>query len=526
MTELSQPDQSQPTWPTMTEYQEAIQSPKLCFENKELRKGKVVTNTLGLPRPVSGQFASVYELDASRSKWAIKCFLRNTPDLHSRYASIAEHLATVTLPYFVTFEYIERGMRIRGHMFPIVTMEWIVGLPINEYVEQHLSDPTALKQLERNWVCLLNDLRSVNIAHADLQHGNVLVAPDGNLRLIDYDGMWVPQLDGKKSNELGHPDYQCPLRTGDHFDADIDRFAGEVILIALRALARRPELWSKYDNGENLLFKRFDFVKPDDSEIFAELRKLDDDEINPRLDYLIQACGGKIKTTGGLFKRKPKHTALDAPSGNVIKAADMPHSDGTQPASSTSTITLPRPPRVDTGTAPAQSHTTPATGTATATAPAPVTRSVRTITVTAPPKPHGTPGTEPSPLLSFMRVMLHLILLITVSLATVIELPAVMAGGNEDSTWLLGMGFCATAIFGALSLVTLFGRRPAHYMIRKIFCGMGAAIILFIIFSQLVIGEWSRWTGDDRMQCLLMLSMLVAGAVGLLVERAWHRQTW
>ena len=90
MTDLSQPDQSQPTWPTMTEYQEAIQSPKLCFENKELRKGQAVTNTLGLPRPVSGQFASVYELDASRSKWAIKCFLRNTPDLHSRYASIAE----------------------------------------------------------------------------------------------------------------------------------------------------------------------------------------------------------------------------------------------------------------------------------------------------------------------------------------------------------------------------------------------------------------------------------------------------
>jgi hypothetical protein len=344
--------------------------------------------------------------------------------------------------------------------------------------------------------------------------------------------MWVPQLDGKNSHELGHPDYQCPLRTGENFDADIDRFAGEVILIALRALARRPELWTKYDNGENMLFKRFDFAKPDDSELFAELRKLDDDEINPRLDYLIQACGGKVKTTGGLFKRKPKHTALDTPSGNVIKAADASHTDGTQPASSSSTITLPRPPRVDTGTAPAQSHTTPATGTSSATrpanstAPAPVTRAVRTVTVTAPPKPNATPGPEPSPLLGLMRVMLHLILLTTVSLATVIEFPAVMAGANDDSTWLLGMGFCTTAIFGALSLVTLFGRRPMHFMFRKIFCGMGAAIILFIIFSQLVIGEWSQWTGDDRMQCILMLSMLVAGSVGLLTERAWRQQAW
>jgi len=100
-----------------------------------------------------------------------------------------------------------------------------------------------------------------------------------------------------------------------------------------------------------------------------------------------------------------------------------------------------------------------------------------------------------------------------------------MAGGNEDSTWLLGLGFLATAALGALSLVTLFGRRPAHYLVRKLFCGMGAGIILFIIFSQLIVGEWSGWTGNDPLQCLLMLSMLVAGATGLFAERAWHRQS-
>lgn len=54
---------------------------------------------------------------------------------------------------------------------------------------------------------------------------------------------------------------------------------------------------------------------------------------------------------------------------------------------------------------------------------------------------------------------------------------------------------------------------------------MGAGIILFIIFSQLILGEWSRWTGNDGLQCLLMLVMLVTGATGLLVERAWHPKT-
>ena len=42
------------TWPSMSEYQEAMQIPKICFGEKELRKGKPVLNKLGLPRPVSG----------------------------------------------------------------------------------------------------------------------------------------------------------------------------------------------------------------------------------------------------------------------------------------------------------------------------------------------------------------------------------------------------------------------------------------------------------------------------------------
>ncbi len=76
----------------MTEYQEAIQAPKVCFDDKQLKSGSPVMNKLGLPRPICGQFASVYELESGRSRWAIKCFLRNIPDLHSRYAKISDHL--------------------------------------------------------------------------------------------------------------------------------------------------------------------------------------------------------------------------------------------------------------------------------------------------------------------------------------------------------------------------------------------------------------------------------------------------
>ena len=51
-------------WPTMTDYQEAVQAPQICFTDKQLTTGAAVLNKLGLPRPICGQFASVYEIES------------------------------------------------------------------------------------------------------------------------------------------------------------------------------------------------------------------------------------------------------------------------------------------------------------------------------------------------------------------------------------------------------------------------------------------------------------------------------
>jgi hypothetical protein len=47
-----------------------------------------------------------------------------------------------------------------------------------------------------------------------------------------------------------------------------------VIYTALRALAERPDMWERYDNGENLLFVARDFQQPSRSPLFAELLEL------------------------------------------------------------------------------------------------------------------------------------------------------------------------------------------------------------------------------------------------------------
>ncbi len=274
-------------WPSMVDYQDALQCPPVAFPSSELRFGTPVEDNLGLPRPLCGTFASVYELVNGRSRWAVKCFLRNIPNLHQRYDRIAEHLRFGRLRYFVRFEYQRRGIQVQGKSFPLVKMEWVEGCQLNTFIEQNLSRPRKLAKLKKRWARLLPDLRAANMAHGDLQHGNVLVLPNGHLRLIDYDGMWVPTLEGEEANETGHPDFQDPRRTQKDFNADIDGFSDAVIHIAIGALRQEPSLWEKYNNGDNLLFRREDFLNPESSSLITDLQALGDQEISEKLEFVM-----------------------------------------------------------------------------------------------------------------------------------------------------------------------------------------------------------------------------------------------
>ena len=80
------------TWPTMSDYQEAVQNPKNCFSDAELQRGTATLNALGLPQPVTGGFCSVYQLTAGRTRWAVRCFLHNIKDIQDRYSQISKHL--------------------------------------------------------------------------------------------------------------------------------------------------------------------------------------------------------------------------------------------------------------------------------------------------------------------------------------------------------------------------------------------------------------------------------------------------
>jgi hypothetical protein len=286
-------------WPQATEYSAVIQNPSACFADAELASGVPAPDMiLGLPLTYAGNFASVFKLVCPGEQvWAIKCFTRPVTDLHERYQQISKHLQTNRKRFSVEFHYLTEGIQVDRAWYPVVKMRWIEGYTLNEFLREHADNPSLLEQLGQLWLRLAVEMREARMAHGDLQHGNVMLVPGRSasamvLRLIDYDGMWVPGLAHAPPGEVGHPNYQHPDRPGQGgYHVEIDRFAHLVIFTALRALQTGGKaLWERYDNGENLLFREADFREPGRSKLFADLLTLPDPHVQCLVGHLVGAC--------------------------------------------------------------------------------------------------------------------------------------------------------------------------------------------------------------------------------------------
>jgi hypothetical protein len=118
--------------------------------------------------------------------------------------------------------------------------------------------------LFKRWVQLARELRAAGAAHGDLQHANVLLVPGKwpgsyQLKLVDYDAVYLPALADTPSYETGHPNYRHPERNERSYSPDLDRFPLLVVAAALKALAvRGPDLWRAHGTRDGLLFTTAD----------------------------------------------------------------------------------------------------------------------------------------------------------------------------------------------------------------------------------------------------------------------------
>ena len=319
-------------WPSATDYIDVVQHPALVFTHEQMKEARFDLDMYGIPDGCTGSNAVVFRAMLGPKTAALRCFISQAGLSRDRYLALARHVVDEAhgARWIVPATWWDEAVKVKGQHWPVVEMEWVDGRPLDIYVGSLChTQPAALHLLAARWREMLRELATDEVAHGDLQHGNVLVdQTTAAMRLVDLDSAWVPGMTGlAPPGESGHQAFRHPNRPDSaQWGPYMDTFAGLVVLVSLLALAHRPALWSKYNNGDNLLFTADDFVAVDATPLWADLATIDDREFADLLLLFKGCCEPQWQPVGTLegliveWQGRPRDTVLP-PSDSAKRSA-------------------------------------------------------------------------------------------------------------------------------------------------------------------------------------------------------------
>ena len=265
-------------YPTILEYVKAIQDAGNNLD--KLAHLTPVLDNHGEPYYMSGAFAVVFKMqDKSTGKYyALKCFTEEQEGRANAYRQIAEELDMVEYPYIIFVKYIEKEVCVdcqcEEDKFPVLLMDWVDGDTMETYIAANYHNQSSMSMLCYRFGKMAAWLRTQSFAHGDLKSDNIIVRPDGSLALVDYDGMFVPSMKGRKSPTKGTKNFSHPLRKVDDFDETIDDFSLAGIALSLKAVSLNSTLLDLYGKSDRLLFSEEDYRNPSKSKVISALQEL------------------------------------------------------------------------------------------------------------------------------------------------------------------------------------------------------------------------------------------------------------
>lgn len=298
--------------PTKSDIINAVNNLNLFLKIPDLEGVSVEKKTNGSPLFYTGGYNMVFKLNKGSKKWAFRVWHINLKNLKERFQKISLYITEQKLPFFADFIYDENGILVNGEFIDTIRMEWTEGSLLKDYIEKHLHNKQVLIQLAESFYKMCKILHEHQISHGDLQQGNIIIDKNNNIRLIDYDSICVPSIEGENELVTGLKGFQHPSRLKYAHIASLkaDYFSELIIYLSIIAIAYNPSLWETYNIKESdvLLFENDDFEDIKKSSIYKDLSNHNIQEINNLLDILTEYLNEP-----SYLDLKPIETYLDPP---------------------------------------------------------------------------------------------------------------------------------------------------------------------------------------------------------------------
>ena len=241
------------------------------------KNGTFLRDARGRLISYSGGFSVVYPYTIKDEKWVFRCWHSNLGNVRKRFNAISEAIRKSKAKYLCNFEYVDEGIVVEGKIYPTTRMRWVEGMNLKNYICKYRSDKNRLLQLAENFLQMVKEMHCNNLAHGDLQHGNIIVNESGEIFLVDYDSFYCPSLKGEPEIVTGLKDYQHPLRSSNLIVSEkIDYFSELIIYLSILSIAYNPSLVDKYnvEFADRLLFEASDFEDIQHSRVYSDIYDL------------------------------------------------------------------------------------------------------------------------------------------------------------------------------------------------------------------------------------------------------------
>lgn len=314
-------------YPNISEYTQAILSADQNFN--ELSYLRPVFDDSANLIMAKGDSSVVYKMQDSRDGkyYGVKCFTQYNNEREKAYQAIANRLSAVESDFLVSTNFFDNELSVitleTTHVkFPVVLMDWVDGETLTRFFNSYCQDFEPrysyynVKELALNFMDLAHWMCQQDFVHGDIQPNNIFITDKGQIVLLDYDNMVVPDMSDKRSLKGGNPHYIHPINDLSKLNFSFDDFSLTVIAFSLCALAINEKV-KNLDVEDALVLSHQDFLHWGNSELKNRLDSVLHDPICAALfsaiSKLIENRSFELSEVFSLKSRVSSHPPIYLP---------------------------------------------------------------------------------------------------------------------------------------------------------------------------------------------------------------------